>query len=449
MVEALVEPLAPTPSRYDNQLSEKSGEHACSSRACRHEESEANVLYVELSDGMNIWDAAKVGDLYRVQELVREQPELVAMPSPEDQMTALHWAALNNRPAIVNWLLEHGALVDAQGGKQGSTPLQWAASKGFIDAMTKLLQWGANPQLADASGFTALHIAAQYGQSLAVLYLLALGMNQVDDCDSYGRTSLLWAAYRGHEETVNVLLGEGARVDAADHEGKTVLQWAVIKGDKSISRVLLKEGRADPTLADATGKTAWDWAQEKGHLHWYRSLLLETGLLQAAQLPQRRWLFGRIPLPLPMVYWQLSRSQARFVSGRIGPMLAFPSIWLCFGVFPWFVAMLIVGLAGLFLEYRPVKRTICPPDMIPGETAMVSTAQWLIISAGTLLELGWFLPATRSHFALHLSWMISSALCVFWLRRATSNDPGVLGKTLSNADDCREMHETQSKKMRL
>lgn len=42
-------------------------------------------------------------------------------------ITALHWAAINAQMAACRYLLEQGAEVDALGGDLVATPMQWAA----------------------------------------------------------------------------------------------------------------------------------------------------------------------------------------------------------------------------------------------------------------------------------------------------------------------------------
>jgi palmitoyltransferase len=42
------------------------------------------------------------------------------------KVTLLHWASINNRKELVNLYINHGAQVDAVGGKLLATPLHWA-----------------------------------------------------------------------------------------------------------------------------------------------------------------------------------------------------------------------------------------------------------------------------------------------------------------------------------
>ncbi len=48
------------------------------------------------------------------------------------------------------------------------------------------------------------------------------------------------AAIGGHTETVEYLLGKGARIDLKDEDGKTAFQLANEKGHGEISQILLR-----------------------------------------------------------------------------------------------------------------------------------------------------------------------------------------------------------------
>lgn len=57
--------------------------------------------------------------------------------------TKLHDAIRKRETDVVNYLLGHGANVEAQ-NKLGNTPLHWAASSGQVDVAKLLLDQGAN-----------------------------------------------------------------------------------------------------------------------------------------------------------------------------------------------------------------------------------------------------------------------------------------------------------------
>ena len=48
----------------------------------------------------------------------------------KDNITLLHWAAINNRHDVVDFYMSKGAIVDAIGGDLNATPLHWAVRQG-------------------------------------------------------------------------------------------------------------------------------------------------------------------------------------------------------------------------------------------------------------------------------------------------------------------------------
>lgn len=62
-------------------------------------------------------------------------------------VTALHFAAASGRTTAIQSLLQGGASVDAPTAKDEQTPLMWATAANRIDAVTALLDAGADPLL--------------------------------------------------------------------------------------------------------------------------------------------------------------------------------------------------------------------------------------------------------------------------------------------------------------
>ncbi len=72
--------------------------------------------------------------------------------------TALHYAATNGHLQIMDLLLEHHAFIDAQ-APNGNTPLMMAAYFGTPEAVKLLIQAGADLNLRNQNGMTALDLA--------------------------------------------------------------------------------------------------------------------------------------------------------------------------------------------------------------------------------------------------------------------------------------------------
>ncbi|KFM25488.1 Protein S-acyltransferase 24 [Auxenochlorella protothecoides] len=211
-----------------------------------------------------VWKAAAYGDFDVLTRLAGADPSL--LHAPDDQgFYALQWAALNNRVAVLTYLLGAGCAVDVADASR-QTPLHWAAVRGSVPAAETLLRAGADLAARDSRGYTVAHVAAQYGQA-GLLHHLALRWGaDLDAPDADGRTPLHWAAYKGHADALRLLLFTGSAAARPDAEGCTPLHWAAIRGNAEACTLLLQGGAGEClAAADATGATPSQLAAEKGH----------------------------------------------------------------------------------------------------------------------------------------------------------------------------------------
>lgn len=70
----------------------------------------------------------------------------------------LHCAAEHGNADVIPLLLEYGAMVNSKRGQKGETPLHWAARKGYVTTVNKLLDGGADPKIR-CRAFTPLMVA--------------------------------------------------------------------------------------------------------------------------------------------------------------------------------------------------------------------------------------------------------------------------------------------------
>uniref|UniRef100_A0A669B5D7 Poly [ADP-ribose] polymerase n=1 Tax=Oreochromis niloticus TaxID=8128 RepID=A0A669B5D7_ORENI len=118
-------------------------------------------------------DAAKKGCLARVQKLC--SPENINCRDTQGRnSTPLHLAAGYNNLEVAEYLLEHGADVNAQ-DKGGLIPLHNAASYGHVDIAALLIKYNTCVNATDKWAFTPLHEAAQKGRTQLCALLLAHG----------------------------------------------------------------------------------------------------------------------------------------------------------------------------------------------------------------------------------------------------------------------------------
>ena len=223
-----------------------------------------NILLLFLLRPTAVWKAAAYGDFDKLKRLSDDDPAVLR--APDDQgYYCLQWAALNNKVAVITYLLDQGCDINAV-DTNGQTALHWTAVRGYVPALETLLRAGADLNAADSRGYTVCHVAAQYGHT-AILYHLAMKWGaDTDGCDGDGRTPLHWAAYKGFADTVRLLLVMGSRATLPDNEGCTPLHWAAIRGNSEACTVLLQGGAVDALeLSDATGSTPSQLAISKGH----------------------------------------------------------------------------------------------------------------------------------------------------------------------------------------
>lgn len=195
----------------------------------------------------------------------------------------------NNLPALQQYLDNKQVHVDDR-DDNGATALMLAASRGRTSHILALLSAGADPHLTDNDNWTALHCAARAGHTDICLQLIdaasvanasthtgatVAAANVLEQRDMGGWTPLMWAAYKGHVQTLGALLERGADVNVHGNYHVPSLVWAAGRGHVGVVEALLQAG-AKVNAADKYGTTALIWASRRGHTDVVR-LLLQAG----------------------------------------------------------------------------------------------------------------------------------------------------------------------------
>ncbi|CAG8680784.1 10768_t:CDS:10, partial [Cetraspora pellucida] len=232
--------------------------------------------------------AAQHGNLHIAKNLI-ENGRVKATDRDTQNVTPLHWAAINNHVVMAKYLIDNGAEVDARGGELDATPLHWAARSGHLSIVTLLVNHGADPSIRDSQGFNGLHIATHSSNTMLVLYLIYHDMD-IDTPDVLQHTPLMWAAYQGDPQTVELLINLGASVSKTDASQFTPLHWAMIKGNPLCLRKLIEAG-ANINAKEDSGKTPSDIAREmKADRVWERALH-ESGIKGDRKM--KSYIFGK------------------------------------------------------------------------------------------------------------------------------------------------------------
>ena len=191
--------------------------------------------------------------------------------------------AVQNRDlAKMQELLNRGANINARSSVNRYYALQYAVDWPDVNLVKLLLDKGADINLTDDGGNTALMVAASdYGPLYKAIVKLLLDRGA--DVQAGGNRALFNAAEEAGPEIVQLLLKKGANPKARDAEGNTVLMSAAHGDFLKAMRVLLDAG-ADPKAVNESGQTVLMKAasvrvggEVKNHLAMLK-LLLDRGV---------------------------------------------------------------------------------------------------------------------------------------------------------------------------
>ena len=200
--------------------------------------------------------AAQHGDLEAARALLDAEPALAGAADPDGQ-TPMMAAIYGNQPQMVALLRERGA----------APTIYEAAALGDLASLNGAL--ARNPEVVRAysfDGWTALHLAAHFGQIEVARTLLAAGANiSAHSWNGLDNEPIhAAAAHRSNVAMVMALLDAGAQVNARQHGGFTPLHQAAQNGDAELVTLLLSRG-ARRSLTTDKDQTAYDLAYEAGH----------------------------------------------------------------------------------------------------------------------------------------------------------------------------------------
>ncbi len=207
---------------------------------------------------MDLFAAIDAGDVDRVRQLLGGDRALAGGRHPDTGVSAVLSARYRQRMDVVDAVLAAGPELD----------LFDAAGLGHIDRLRQLLDEQPDGARAwSADGFTALHLAAFFGQPETAAVLLRAGADPMAVARNPMLVQPLHSAAAGRCGPVAaVLLVAGADANVQQHGGWTPLHSAAAHGDVALAELLLAFG-ADPSVGNEEGRLPRQLAEEAGHHH--------------------------------------------------------------------------------------------------------------------------------------------------------------------------------------
>jgi len=207
--------------------------------------------------------------------------------------SVLHHAVLSGSDTIVNSLLELGRVEVDIPNSRNETALQVACRKCDVKMANLLLQNGADPDHADASGLTPFLAAVFAGGNMGVLEALSKARTYIGAQDQRGVGALHFAALRGDVGLVEWMIDHKGDVDVATEHHTTPLMLASKRGHTDIISLLLG-CHANTSLTDEAGCTALMHALSSGSSRAACKILDHDTSINVVDSPGRSALFHAV-----------------------------------------------------------------------------------------------------------------------------------------------------------
>jgi ankyrin repeat protein len=213
-----------------------------------------NGAHIQSGDEPLIVYATMSGQQDVVEVFIEQEANLdVMLEIPGFHGSPLIAAAEGGYLDIAKRLIQKGAKCDQRNNK-GSTPMCMSAVENHAEMAKLLIDAGADPTLAQDSGWAPIHKCYDLIEPLKVL--LDAGVNV--DSSSPDGTPLYLAAYHNHLDAVKLILSYKPFVDTRCPEGDfwdtgyTALHMAAYNGSTEMIRMLLEAG-ADSNIKTPKG----------------------------------------------------------------------------------------------------------------------------------------------------------------------------------------------------
>ena len=203
-------------------------------------------------------------------------------------------AARNGTVQIVQDYINSGADLNVR-EEYGWTALHSASKWGKTGCLSLLIGAGADLNVQhEKYGWTAIHLTSQWDKTVCLSLLIKAGADY-DVQTKVGQTALHLVSWKGKTECVKLLIAAGADLNILEEDGYTALHLASCNGKTECVKLLIKAG-ADLNIRTTkewlnykAGNQAIDIAREQQHAEIVK-LLLESIMTTKIQSLLRMYL---------------------------------------------------------------------------------------------------------------------------------------------------------------
>ena len=233
-MQAMQETVARDPDSV-NQLSESGLPPLYTAALFRNQQ--AIDFLLEHGAVVDIFACAYLGKVADAEVLLEQNPELVRATT-RDGMTALHYAARAANKGVVDVLLRYQSDVNARDNR-GTTALMEACHAG---------PWKSEPaediiqRLLDHGAQIDLFLAAAMGRTGLIESILDRDAGLLDIPDVQGKTALFHAAHNNRFAAVKLLVERGADVNRSDAVGTAALHRTSGQCSDQLIQYLIDQG---------------------------------------------------------------------------------------------------------------------------------------------------------------------------------------------------------------
>lgn len=149
----------------------------------------------------SIFDVARSGTVAEVKELMKGNPDIINQTN-ENGFSPLILACYRGNTEVAQYLIDQ--VKDVNYKSQEGTALAGLSVKYNRDLVERLLKKNADPNIADATGYTPLFWAVKFGNKELIELLLKYKADKTKK-DSMGMTPFEYALKTNNKDIINLL----------------------------------------------------------------------------------------------------------------------------------------------------------------------------------------------------------------------------------------------------